>query len=97
MRIKLFVRDCSIIAVLPLIVACGEKYPGTSVAAEAGIFLNQGDSPQYIQAALVRAGQLSTSPEVLVAICDADAKALGYADKKLAKSVEQCVENSGMD
>lgn len=97
MRAKLSIRDCLIIAVLPLIVACGEKYSGTSAAAKINTLLNQEGNDPGIKAALVRARQLSTSPEILVILCNADAKALGYTGKKLIRSVQQCVEDSGMN
>ena len=66
MRIKLFIRDFLVIAILPLTVACGEKHPSTSATARIDTFLNQGTNAQAIAAALVRARQLSTSPEILV-------------------------------
>lgn len=97
MVMKRLIRCCAVLAVLPFFVACGENSPGTSVASESGLLLNQANQPLYIQEALVRAEQLSTRPGILVAICDADGKALGHADMRLAEFVQQCVENSGMD
>ena len=91
-------KECLVIlGLLISLSGCSEdSLPGVSYAAEAPVrYLN--NQPAYIQQALDRAGNLSTSPHLLVSICDTNGKKAGLAESSLAKYVMRCVENVGME